>query len=101
VTYLAGTPKPRVVTLSIKPAGKDRYSIAGRTHPALRYNIHIELGGVDGVIAPIVGKQPSDAMVWLDGGEVPGFLKMVGPLYEGGPLWTTELTSPTWNVEAR
>ena len=96
VSYIAGNPKPRVVKLSIKPDGHDTFHVGGVPHHANRFNIHIELGGVAGVIAPVIGKQPSDIQIWAIDGEVPTFLKMVGALYDQGPIWTAVLTSPEW-----
>lgn len=95
VSYIAGS-KPRIVHLSIKPVVDDPFYIGGVRHTARRFDIHIEIGGVAGVIAPVIGKQPSDIQIWVMGGEVPTFLKMQGALYEGGPIWTTELASPAW-----
>jgi hypothetical protein len=96
VSYIAGTPKPRIVHLSIKPDGRDTFRVGGGPRPANRFDIHIEIGGVAGVIAPVIGKQPSDILIWAMDGEVPTFLKMVGELYDKGPIWTAVLTSPEW-----
>lgn len=95
VSYIAGS-KPRLVHLSIKPEVDDPFTVAGIRHQARRYNIHVEIGGVAGVIAPVIGKQPSDIKVWVMAGEVPMFLKMEGQFYQQGPIWTAELASPTW-----
>lgn len=95
VAYIAGS-KPRVVHLSIKPDVDDLFYVGGTRHKARRFNIHIELGGVAGVVAPVIGKQPSDIEMWVMDGEVPTFLKMQGALYQQGPIWTMELASPTW-----
>jgi hypothetical protein len=96
VPYLAGTSKPRIVKLSVKPQGEDTFHLAGLSRRSKRFNVHIEIGGVAGLIAPIVGKQPSDIQLWVTEGEVPTFLKMKGALYEKGPIWTTELVAPVW-----
>jgi hypothetical protein len=96
VSYLAATPKLRLVKLAIKPQGKETFSAAGATHPATRYDVKVELGGLTGVIAPIIGKQPDDIHMWVLGGRAPAFVRMEGPLYQGGPVWTIELTSPIW-----
>ncbi len=95
VSYIAGS-KPRIVHLSIKPELDDPFYVGGIRHRAKRYNIHVEIGGVAGVVAPVIGKQPSDMKIWVMDGEVPTFLKMEGQLYEQGPVWTMELASPTW-----
>ena len=100
VSYIAGDPKPRVVKLSIKPDGRDTFRVGGVPHPATRFNLHIEIGGVAGAIAPVIGKQPSDIQIWAMDGEIPTFLKMVGALYDKGPIWTAVLTSPEWSAHS-
>jgi hypothetical protein len=95
-SMLVSTPKPRVVKLEITPASEDPFSVGGSSAKAQRYVIKVELGGVAGVVAPIVGKQPPDTNIWMIGGKAPGFLKSEGPLYEGGPIWKIELASPVW-----
>lgn len=96
VSMVAATPKPRLVKLLISPEGEDSFSAGGITHKATRYVIKVEIGGVAGVVAPLVGKQPQDTHVWILGGDAPVFVKSEGPLYQGGPIWRIELTSPVW-----
>lgn len=96
VAYLVADPKPRVVTFSIKPDGQDRMSVGSSPRKADRYNVHIEIGGVAGAVAPIVGKQPADMQLWTLGGDAPVLVKMSGALYAQGPVWTMALTSPVW-----
>jgi hypothetical protein len=96
VSYVAATPKPRIVKLAIKPEGEETFWTAGARHQAVRYDVKVELGGVAGVVAPIVGKQPKDTHIWILGGKAPSFVRMEGQLYQGGPVWTIELTSPVW-----
>ena len=54
---------------------------AGHAYKATQYVIKTEIGGVAGVIAPIIGKQPKDIQVWILGGTAPAFLKLEGQLY--------------------
>ncbi len=96
VSMLAATPKPRLVKLVITRAGEDPFSAGGASHRATRFNVKIELGGLAGVIAPLIGKQPKDTSVWILEGEAPGFVKSEGQMYQGGPLWRIELASPVW-----
>jgi hypothetical protein len=96
VSYVAATPKPRLMTLSIKPQGEETFRTAGARHKAMNYDIKIELGGIAGVVAPLIGKQPKDIHIWILGGKAPAFVRMEGQLYQDGPLWTIELTSPVW-----
>jgi hypothetical protein len=96
VSMVAATPKPRLVKLLISPEGEDSFSAGGMTHKATRYVIKVDIGGVAGVVAPLVGKQPQDIHVWILEGDAPVFVKSEGPLYQGGPIWRIELTSPVW-----
>jgi hypothetical protein len=93
---LVATPKPRIVKLEISPAGKDGFTFGGASREAVRYVIKINLGGIAGAVAPMVGKQPPDDQVWILGGEAPVFVKSEMLSYEGGPMWRVELTSPAW-----
>jgi hypothetical protein len=96
VSYLAATPKPRIVQLAISKEGSAPFSAAGRRHNATVYRIKIELGGLTGAVAPIVGKQPKDIRVWLLEDRAPAFLRMEAQLYEDGPIWRIEPISLTW-----
>jgi hypothetical protein len=95
-SYLAADPKPSVVQLSIKPDGQDVVKIGTASRQASRFNVHIEIGGIKGVLAPVAGKQPTDFKLWVLGGEAPVLIRMEGALYPQGPIWTMVLTSPTW-----
>jgi hypothetical protein len=96
VSMVAATPKPRLVKLLISPEGEDTFSVGGSSHKATRYVIKVEIGGVAGLAAPLVGKQPQDTHVWILGGAAPAFIKLEGPLCQGGPTWRIEPTSPVW-----
>jgi hypothetical protein len=96
MSYVAATPKPRLVKLSIIPQGEETFWVAGSGVKAVRFTIKAELGGITGLIAPLLGKQPADINVWIAGGEAPTFVKLEGPLYLGGPIWRVQLTSPVW-----
>jgi hypothetical protein len=96
LSMLVATPKPRLVKLEISPAGEDSFSVGGAPAKAMRYVVRVDIGGISGVIAPIIGKQPPDTQVWMAGGPAPGFLKSEGPLFQDGPIWRIELSSPVW-----
>jgi hypothetical protein len=96
VSYLAATPKPRLVKLSIKPQRKETFRLTGAPRRAMRFDIKAEIGGMAGTIAPLIGKQPKDIYIWILGGKAPAFVRMEGQLYQGGPVWTITLTSPVW-----
>ena len=97
LSYVAATPKPRLVHLSIRFDGVERFRSAGRTNRANRFKIHVELGGVAGVVAPFVGKEPADSYAWVSADEVPAFIKSENPMLLDGPLFRTELISPVWS----
>jgi hypothetical protein len=101
VSLVAATPKPRVVKLEISPSGREPFSTGGTSREALHYVVKVEIGGIAGLLAPLVGKQPPDSHVWVLGGEAPAFVKAELPLYLGGPLWRIELVSPVWPHSAR
>lgn len=94
VSYLAFDSSPRVVGFTVTPQGEDKVRVGGATRKVNRYNIHIEIGGLAGVIAPIIGKKPADMQLWSMGGDAPLFVGLRGPLYAQGPVWTMELASP-------
>lgn len=96
VSMVAAMPKPRVVKLVITPEGTQPFTVGGQKREATEYVIKIDLKGIAGVVAPLVGKEPSDTHVWITGGEAPAFVKMEGALYNGGPIWRIEQASPAW-----
>jgi hypothetical protein len=96
LSMIAPTEKPRLVHLVVAGEGEDPLIIGGLRHKATNYRIKIELGGVTGFVAPIVGKQPSDIHIWVLGGEAPASVKEEGQFFEGGPVWRVELTSPVF-----
>ncbi len=96
VSMLVATPKPRVVKLAITSLGQEPFTVAGSSRKATHYVVKFELGGLTGVVAPLLNKQPPDVHVWILPGEAPAFVKSEGPLYEGGPIWRVELASPVW-----
>jgi hypothetical protein len=96
VSMLAATPKPRIVKVAITPAGDESFSAGGSSRKAVHYVVKIEIGGVAGAVAPIVGKQPPDTNIWVSTGDAPVLLKSEGPLYGGGPIWRIEPVSPAW-----
>jgi hypothetical protein len=99
VSMVAATPKPRLVKLVISPQGEEPFSTGGFRRKAMHYVVKVEIGGLSGLVAPLLGKQPPDIHVWILGGRAPAFVKSEGPLYFGGPIWRIELTSPVWPRE--
>ena len=101
VPIIVATPKPRLIKLAISSPGKDSFSLAGAGREALHFVIKVEIGGIAGLLAPWLGKQPPDSHIWVLGGESPTFVKSETLSYLGGPMWRTELVAPVWpKVEA-
>jgi hypothetical protein len=96
VSMVVITPKPRLVKLVISNVGDEKCFVAGSSRKAIHYEIKIDLGGVAGVVAPIIGKAPPNIQIWTIGGDATTFAKERGPLYAEGPMMTIQLASPTW-----
>jgi hypothetical protein len=96
LSYVAATPKPRLVKFALSAGGTESFTVAGSTRRATHYVLKVEIGGVAGVIAPIIGKQPEDSHVWIMEGEAPAFVRSLASMAMGGPLWRTDLVSPVW-----
>ena len=95
-SIVAATPKPRLVKLELSTAGEDALTTGTMPRKAAHYIVKVDIGGLAGLVAPLVGKQPPDSHVWILGGEAPAFVKSEQPLFLGGPVWRIELVSPVW-----
>ena len=95
VSMLVATPKPRLVKLAISPKGDQSFSLAGVERKAQHYEIKIVLGGAAGVVAPLIGKQPPNIQVWIEGGLVPGFVGEQGQIAEDSPMLSIQQTGPS------
>src|SRR5438105_13063607 len=94
VSMLATTPKPRLVKLEILPEGEKAIASGNTKHETVRYVVEVKIGGVAGLVAPLLGKQPPDTHVWVLTGNAPAFVKFEGPIYDGGPIGRIELATP-------
>lgn len=93
---LAFTPKPRVLALTLTPTGEDAFYVGSVARKATRYLVKPELGGMLGVLAAVVGKEPPDLHYWIVGGPAPAFVKFEGPFFVNGPVWRIEIAAPRW-----
>jgi hypothetical protein len=96
VSFVVATPKPRLVKLKMTVAGREPFSTIGSPHSATHYELKIDIGGFTGLMAHIAGKQPPNSHVWILEGEAPAFVRSRAQMFEGGPLWQTDLVSPVW-----
>lgn len=96
LSLIVPTPSPRLIKLDISVAPDDTFTVAGSSRRATHYVLKVKLGGVAGVVAPIIGKQPPDSHVWISRGDIPAFVKAEQPFFGDGPLWQIVLSSPVW-----
>jgi hypothetical protein len=96
LSMLVATPDPRMVKLKISSQGADSFSIGGSPNKATHYVVKIDLGPVTGTVAKVMGKQPPPTEIWMAAGSAPIFLKSEGQMFQDGPIWRIELTSPSW-----
>ena len=64
-----------------------------------KYLAHVEIDGVRGVIAPMLGKQPKDYHILYLTGSAPVFLYAEGQLYNEGPVVRIEQVSAAFPAE--
>lgn len=93
IAIVIGGAKPRIAHLKCTSAGKQPFMLGGLRREASAWTVHVDLGGVAQVVAPIIGKEPPDYHVLIVGGDDPAFLREEGPLFEGGPLWRVQQVS--------
>jgi hypothetical protein len=95
----AFTPKPRLLRSTMRPDGEDKYFVGDAARTATRYLVTMEIGGLTGVVASILGKDPPDLRFWISTGPAPAFLKFQGAMFLKGPTWRIELSAPRWPNE--
>jgi hypothetical protein len=65
-----------------------------KTSSSLHFVGHTDMSGLAGVVAKTIGKQSPDVDFWIFDGKAPAFVRFLGPLYEGGSVWSIELATP-------
>jgi hypothetical protein len=94
VSYVAATPKPRIVNLEFIPQGQEPFSIGRYAHKAIRYAVKIKISGLAGAVAVLLGKKPPNIQAWVLAKDAPALLRWDGPLNTDGPVWRMELATP-------
>ena len=94
VSYLAATPEPRLVKLIFTREGKGAFATGGVRRDAEHYVVHVDIGGLTGTVARLIGRQPPNTDMWVIGGEAPTFAGSSGPLDGNGGSWKISLVSP-------
>ena len=96
VPMIVATPGVRMVKLVVTNAGQAPFATGHTKRSAIDYLVKTEIGGVAGLVAPLVGKSPPDVHVWILPGEAPAFVKSEAPLTAGTPILRMELVSAEW-----
>jgi hypothetical protein len=94
VSMVTTSTNPTVIKVNFWPQPEGIFHLGPIPYKAQQYLLKIEIGGIKGKIAPMLGKQPPDMRLWLIKNQAPTFVKFQGPLYEGGPIWSMELADP-------
>ena len=95
VHMVAFTPAPKVIELEMAPSGEDKMLVGDLGRTAMHYVLKPKLGLLK-LPAALLGRTPPDNHIWIATKDLPAFVKFVGPLAVGAPLWRIELTSPRW-----
>jgi hypothetical protein len=95
IHLVAFTPAPRVIELDMVPDGEERLFIGDLEKSADHYVLKPRLGLLR-LPAALLGRTPPDNHIWTITKEVPAFVRFMGPLALGGPVWRIELASPRW-----
>jgi hypothetical protein len=96
VRLAAFLPKPRLIKMELGPEGEDRVLVGGEARKVTRYLVKLEVGGLTGLLASLVGKDPPDLRYWLVDGPVPAFARFQGAMYLNGPVWRLEFAPLEW-----
>ena len=96
VHMVAFTPAPKLIRLTLVPAGEQKVLVGGSEKTATHYVLKPILGVWLKLFASLLGRIPPDNHAWIVTADVPAFVKFEGPLYMNGPAWRIELTSPRW-----
>jgi len=99
VSYIAFTPKPRIVKMVFRQNGTEKLLTGEASQEAIRFLMKVDLGGITGAVASVTGKKPADTQFWVIPGAAPTYAGSEGPLYGDGPVWTIELVSPARQSE--
>lgn len=92
VSWVAVAIHPLIVATSVHPNGTSEQDPGGTPVRANEFILHPELHGVVSLLAPLLAKEPADIHIWVSDDKVPSFVRLAGPFYQGGPVWTVEPT---------
>ena len=96
VHIVAFTPAPRIISLEMSPAGRQKVWVSGFPRSTVHYVFKPRLGIWLRLMAKLSGRMPPDSNAWIVTDGVPGFVRFEGTLIAAGPVWRIELASPRW-----
>ena len=96
---VVATPEPTLIRLDVVSAEPQRFTKGDDRQRVTEYVLKPKIGGLKGLLAPLVGKQPENAHVWILEGEAPAFLAAEQQFYPEGPMWRIELSVPAWRAD--
>jgi hypothetical protein len=83
-------PKPTVLEVAISTPRETAGSLGAVSLPVARYVLTPQLGPVKKAFAKLLGKMPTDTVIWIARGDAPTFLRYEGSLAVGLPRWRIE-----------
>jgi hypothetical protein len=96
VQMAAFTPEARLIRMTLGAEGEERVRFAGAPVAVTRYLVDLEIGGLTGLLASVVGMNPPDLRYWVVAGEVPAFVRFEGAMFLNGPVWRVEMAPAEW-----
>jgi hypothetical protein len=99
VALLAFTPEPIILRVQFGREAEERARVGTEAKAVSRYRVKFEIGGVKGVIASLIGKEPPLIRYWILDGSVPAFGRFEGAMYLNGPVWRLEQAPLEWARE--
>ena len=93
---MAFTPMPHALRTTMSRRGEDQFLIGNLARTATRWLVALEIPGIKGVLASLVGKDPPDLHYWIATGPAPGFVRFEGAMFLKGPRWRVEMGGPPW-----
>ncbi len=94
LSYVADFGGARVIHIHITSQGTVPFRVGGSARPAREFTAKVDLGGIAGVVAPVIGKQPKDYKLLILQGTAPAFVREEGQLYPDGPVWRIDQVGP-------
>ncbi len=85
--------------MALSQEGTGSVRLGGATVPVTQYLAKLDVGGVAGIFASLIGKDPPDLRYWLVPGDVPVLVRFEGSMYLNGPTWRIQQATVEWSKE--